>query len=158
MKRIRPSNTAIAALLALLAAVLGFPAASNAGMEDYCQVPPYVVQNIPPNIVLLLDLSASMMEFASFDLPSNRCTSSGSPCTTFNPAETYYGYFDSGWWYTYNSGSTTFVPAVLKTAARPASSWDGNFLNWLTMRKIDVIRKVLTGGSPARPRTPRSVA
>jgi len=145
MKRKRPSKPAIAALLALLGALPVLPRVAGAAMGDYCQVPPYVVQNIQPNVVLLLDQSASMMEFAYFDLPSNRCTASGSPCTTFNPSNNYYGYFDPAMWYTY--GSNTFSPAGLKTAGRPATSWDGNFLNWLTMRKIDVVRKVITGGA-----------
>ncbi len=147
MKKIRPSKPAIAVLLAALAVLPALPRAAGAAMTDYCQVPPYVVQNIPPNIVLLLDQSYSMMEFAYFDLPSNRCTASGSPCTSFDPtrAVPYYGYFDPLRWYTYSTNK--FIPGALKTGVRPADSWDGNFLNWLTMRKIDVLRRVLTGGA-----------
>ncbi|MDH5203778.1 MAG: hypothetical protein OEW69_11075, partial [Nitrospirota bacterium] len=31
--------------------------------------------------------------------------------------------------------------------AKAGDEWDGNFLNWLTMRRVDVIRKVMTGGT-----------
>jgi len=48
----------------------------------------------------------------------------------------YYGYFDPDARYSYSSG---FV-------RDPSGAWDGNWLNWLCMRKIDVARKVLMGG------------
>ena len=48
----------------------------------------------------------------------------------------YYGYFDPDARYSYSSG---FV-------RDPSGVWDGNWLNWVCMRKIDVARKVLMGG------------
>jgi type IV pilus assembly protein PilY1 len=124
-----------------------------ASMVDYCQVPPYVIQNVPPNVMIILDTSRSMLYFAYRDdmgtpdnvLDDNFCTNSSDPCANFDPAITYYGYFDTGTWYTYSNNR--FLPRALKSAgAKQASDWDGNFLNWLTMRRIDVVRKVLTGG------------
>lgn len=146
-------------LLILLAAVgsLGMGARSaSAAMTDYCQVPPYVIQNVPPNVMLMMDISGSMFNFAYFDGfntttsgDDNFCESSGNPCTGFTdpgtyPNYKYYGYFNPDYWYVYSSNR--FVPAGLKSGSRPANSWDGNFLNWLTMRRADVLRKVLTGG------------
>jgi type IV pilus assembly protein PilY1 len=49
----------------------------------------------------------------------------------------YYGYFDPD--ARYSHVSNVFV-------RDPSGAWDGNFLNWLSMRKIDVTRKVLMGG------------
>jgi type IV pilus assembly protein PilY1 len=130
-----------------------------AAMEDYCIVPPYVIQDVAPNVMIVLDNSGSMFYFAYFDgfntetaSDDNMCTSSSSPCTGFTtpgtyPNYKYYGYFDPDYWYTYSSNR--FVPAAAKTEARPADSWDGNFLNWLTMRRVDIIRKVMTGGAKA---------
>jgi len=128
----------------------------NAGvMGDYCIVPPYVVQDVAPNVMIVLDNSGSMFNFAYFDgfntttaSDDNMCDSSTSPCTGFTdpgtyPTYKYYGYFDPDYWYTYSS---RFVPAGPKSGTRPANSWDGNFLNWLTMRRVDVIRKVMAGG------------
>ena len=36
-------------------------------MEDYCVAPPYVIQNVPPNIMIVLDNSGSMFNFAYVD-------------------------------------------------------------------------------------------
>ena len=135
-------------------------AATNA---DYCQVPPYVAQNVPSNIMIIVDNSGSMFNFAYHDGFNTTttgddimCTNSGIPCTGFitpgtYPDYKYYGYFDPDYWYTYSSNR--FVPSDPKTGsgitgarAKAASEWDGNFLNWLTMRRVDVVRKVLTGG------------
>jgi len=61
----------------------------------------------------------------------------------------YYGYFDAGSLengiytpsrYSYSSG---------KFVRDPSGPWDGNWLNWCTMRRVDVLRKVLTGGELA---------
>ena len=49
----------------------------------------------------------------------------------------YYGYFDPT--ATYSYGANIFY----RDAAGP---WSGNWLNWLCMRRIDVLRKVLMGG------------
>jgi type IV pilus assembly protein PilY1 len=60
-----------------------------------------------------------------------------------NACQEYYGYFDPDSRYSYSS-------SIFKRD--PAGDWSGNFLNWLTMRRIDVARKVLMGGL-ANPRT-----
>ncbi len=49
----------------------------------------------------------------------------------------YYGYFDPIARYTYSSGD--FVRSA-------TGEWSGNWLNWLAMRRLDVLRKVLMGG------------
>ncbi|MDH5769530.1 MAG: hypothetical protein OEZ31_11350, partial [Nitrospirota bacterium] len=151
---------------------------SNAAiMEDYCQVPPYVIQNVAPNVMIVLDNSGSMLRFSYYDgftTPAiigddNYCTNSVTPCTGFsepgpyppscaeyvaNPDNyyKYYGYYNPDYWYTYSSNR--FVPTAPKTGscvpgarAKAGDEWDGNFLNWLTMRRVDVIRKVMTGGT-----------
>ena len=139
---------------------------ASATMEDYCQVPPYVIQNVPPNVMLMVDNSGSMFNFAYFDgfttettADDDMCTSSSSPCTGFTdpgawPAYKYYGYFNPDYWYRYTSNR--FIPNAPKMGSGLAgeqtkgasanNEWDGNFLNWLTMRRADILRKVLTGG------------
>ena len=147
-------------LVALLAAgTLALPSGpTDAGMTDYCQVPPYVIQNIPPNVLILLDISGSMLNLAyrdGYQTPTSTtddhsCTSTD-PCTQYNwsgrPANhRYYGYFDPNQWYTYASG--VFNAAGPRSGAKQSAYWSGDFLNWLTMRRIDIMRKVLTGGRP----------
>ena len=151
-----PLILVVALLVACMVLVPSGP--TVAGMTDYCQVPPYVIQNIPPNVLILLDISGSMLNNAysdGYQTPTNTaddhsCTSTDR-CTQYNwtgrpVSHRYYGYFDPDQWYTF--GSNVFSPKGPRTGARPANSWSGDFLNWLTMRRIDVMRKVLTGGRP----------
>ena len=80
----------------------------------------------------------------------------------------YYGLFNPDYFYTYISG--VFTPAYKKvnynsgtarwnvetlaggattlddTAIVSQKLWDGNFANWVSMRRIDVLRMVLMGG------------
>ncbi|ACE85541.1 pilus assembly protein [Cellvibrio japonicus] len=75
----------------------------------------------------------------------------GNPDTTYNNAYNYYGYFDSGKCYTYNTVNNRFVPSRAVNNLRycnysSSSEWSGNFLNWATMTRIDAIRKMLYGG------------
>ncbi|MCP4628822.1 MAG: hypothetical protein GY850_35740 [bacterium] len=51
----------------------------------------------------------------------------------------YYGYFDPAGKYTYNTTGQYFE-------RDPDGDWNGNWLNWCTMRRIDIMRKVLVGG------------
>ncbi|MBJ6749003.1 Ig-like domain-containing protein [Geomonas anaerohicana] len=109
--------------------------------NEYCQIPPYVTTDgtgIKPNLLLIVDNSGSMYEFA-YKAPG---TGTSSYDTSYNPASAYFGYFDSGRMYKY-SGSY-FEPDT--AAVNKSSFWSGNFLNWLTMRRVDIIRKVLVGG------------
>ncbi len=142
--------------VAVVLSTLAVPA--SAAMNDYCVVPPYVVQNIAPNVMLVVDMSGSMFNMAYSDgfettatTDDHDCTSAD-PCTGFSnpgtyPNYKYYGYFDPDSWYTYSSSGNKYLFSRLKTAgAKTSTEWDGNFLNWLTMRRIDILRKVLTGG------------
>lgn len=72
----------------------------------------------------------------------------GIPDITYNNNYDYYGYFDSAKCYTYNATNKLFVPAAWRATGTRACSnqWSGNFLNWATMTRIDVIRKILYGG------------
>ena len=79
------------------------------------------------------------------------------------PARTYYGYYQPDVWYTYvgNEGIGYLVegtPTEVTCLNKDESQNDycvgssnefyarGNLLNWLTMSKLDVEKKVLTGG------------
>jgi type IV pilus assembly protein PilY1 len=60
------------------------------------------------------------------------------PC---EPKE-YYGYFVPNARYVYNSTEKYFE----RTTSTASTTWKGNFLNWLCMRRFDVLKKVLIGG------------
>lgn len=76
---------------------------------------------------------------------------------TFKPAFRYYGYFDPEKCYAY--AGSRFVPVSMAGAKAGAAGayrcnllsnatgqWAGNFLNWATMTRLDVVRKILYGG------------
>lgn len=68
--------------------------------------------------------------------------------TTYNHTIDYYGYFDSYKCYTYASGVFSPVAAASYTT-KPATcggNWHGNFLNWVSMSRMDAVRKLLYGG------------
>jgi len=147
--------------LSLLAA----PATNN-----YCSVPPIpgldFNPNLKPNLLLMLDNSASMYDPAYTD-PSSYCVDS-----TYKDSTSYPGYFDQNSIYSYDSTNGRFVPGATLTtppcgssACAASTSYlyvqmapgtynrtvtnflaSGNFLNWLTMSKMDIEKKVLTGG------------
>ena len=122
-------KTTIANLL-ILVGVLLYPAAafgfSEPNNAQYSCQPIFQVNTTPPNILIILDNSASMNEkayqgtFALYDHNTE-----------------YYGYFESYKKYTYSHP---------KFERDVAGDWDGNFLNWAVMRRIDVARKVIVGG------------
>ena len=93
-----------------------------------CQYPPFGYVSVPPNVLIILDNSGSMYELA-YKRDKH-----------YNKNKLYYGYFDphSNYSYTRNNGGYFYKD--------PNGKWSGNFLNWLTMRRVDIMRKVLVGG------------
>ena len=60
----------------------------------------------------------------------------------------YYGYFDPAKCYDYY-GDGRFEPSAITTDGycdTVSGDWSGNFLNWATMSRMDMVRKVLYGG------------
>lgn len=81
----------------------------------------------------------------------------GIPETTYKHSFNYYGYFDSYKCYTYDPVDKRFEPRSFTTDKYCTSTagvdndatsgeWSGNFLNWVSMSRIDSIRKILFGG------------
>lgn len=69
--------------------------------------------------------------------------------TTYKDSIDYYGYFDSKKCYTYNTTNNRYVPAALATGTNShycSGQWSGNFLNWVSMTRMDSVRKLLYGG------------
>ena len=68
--------------------------------------------------------------------------------TGYSPAKiTYFGYFDSFKCYTYDSGAGQFNPSSTTTDKTcDGTKWSGDWLNYVTMSRMDALRKVLYGG------------
>ena len=93
---------------------------------------------------------------------------------TANHGKRYYGYFNPDFFYQYSSNiftpvyqkisydadTTSWTARAFDSATETFSGsttnlnasdieaglWDGNFLNWVCMRRVDVLRKVMVGG------------
>lgn len=121
------------------------PNAGAQSIADYAATPPFVSAALTPNVLLLVDNSGSMNNCAYADtaVGETDCRASADPglSNQYDATTTYYGYFDST--QCYNYVSSKFFPA----GAKPCSNtWDGNFMNWATMRRIDITKWVMTGG------------
>lgn len=66
----------------------------------------------------------------------------------YNPNITYYGYFDSYKCYNYSSGvfEPVYISETDKTCPTNTGEWSGDYLNYLTMSRMDALRRVLYGG------------
>lgn len=117
--------------------VTGSATSCEPNILDYTAYPPFVqLSGVKPNVLIVLDNSGSMYEFA-YKI-AGKGGSASNPDDSYDPNNTYYGYFDPVR-YSYNSAQGYFYKDANGT-------WDGNFLNWLTMRRVDILRKVLVGG------------
>jgi type IV pilus assembly protein PilY1 len=136
-------------LLAGILLVLGQHAAAVAPpMSAYTAYPPFVSQTAPPMVMLAMSKDHRMFFKAYNDVMD--LDSDGSIDTTYKDTINYYGYFDANKCYSYNSGNNRFEPSAAATGANlhfcDGTKWSGNFMNWATMARIDVVRKVLYGG------------
>jgi len=107
-------------------------------MSDYSKVPPFISREIPPNVIIAMDISGSMKDVAYRDVAAGNWKTGMHD--DFNPAVAYYGYFKSNAKYAYDAVNEFFYED------NTLGQWDGNFMNWLCMRRIDVARKVMVGG------------
>ena len=119
------------------------------------------VQSIPPNArsgvsaagrpAVMLNISRDHQLFykAYNDYSSYVNSPSQGPDMGYihNQSKPYIGYFDSSKCYTYNQTLHYFQPDSNANGSYSCSGkWHGNFLNWATMTRIDILRKVLYGG------------
>lgn len=110
--------------LFLLCSQSAFGGFSEPALSEYTCYPIFQTNAVEPNIMIILDNSLSMFEQAYYD--------------AYDHNTTYYGYFEP--YKKYNFASSKFFRDPVN------GQWDGNFLNWLCMRRVDVARKVLMGG------------
>jgi type IV pilus assembly protein PilY1 len=131
--------------LFLLAATAAHAANS---MAPYVSLPLFMSNAVPPNILIMFDNSGSMNQMCYWEEAANQSEGNGwylydiVPSTPYDPSRNYYGYFVTG-----SPGNRVmYTYASNKFQRSPTGLWEGNFLNWLCMRRVDVARKVLVGG------------
>lgn len=102
--------------------------------KDFSWMPPFAAnQEEKPTVHIIFDNSGSMTSRAH----------SGS----FDTSKEYFGYCDNKKYYVYNSDKKRFEPTDKKPNGVNNSLWSGAFLNWCIMHRMDVAKKVMTGGN-----------
>ena len=143
-------------------------------MGDYHSLPPFLTASVPPNLLLVIDNSASMYDLAYIDA-QKYCYDD-----TYDSNTSYAGYCEPDEYYIYDMTDMQFEKAADQAAAAAvliaatgtkygASSIanpyvgiavdetvtpnevkafvaNGNFINWAMASKFDVEKKILTGG------------
>jgi type IV pilus assembly protein PilY1 len=142
-------NRLLCAVACLLPAMSTWGAAPTAATYTAIQAIPPNIQSTPAKPLVMINLSRDHQlfyraynEFSDYD-------GDGAPDGTYLHTVRYSGYFDTTKCYTYNNTDKVFSPSGLASGANKlcTGKWHGNFLNWATMTRIDVLRKVLYGGS-----------
>jgi len=139
------SNWLIAGLALMTAGQFSIAQEVHAqAMADYTATPPFIADTVPPNVLLLMDNSGSMDNSAFHE--------SGQ---AYDPTKQYNGYFGPDKCYSY--ASNKFTPVTDKAASgSPCSAgapWLGNFLNYVSMTRLEITKWVMMGGKCA----PRAV-
>ena len=157
MKTLKTLKTITSKLFAatLLAAITGLFLQAQATALDVSS--PRAA--VPPNIItssnkpmLMFATSKDHTLFGPIYTDFEDLDGDGTIDTTFNPKFKYYGYFDATKCYSYSTSNAQFEPATLATevsgrqTCASATYWSGNFLNWSSMTRVDVVRKMLYGG------------
>jgi type IV pilus assembly protein PilY1 len=133
--------------------------ASAQTMDQYTSAPPFVSDQVAPNIIILMDNSGSMSNRAC---ESTSCGTlpDGSPSTTttFTATTRYSGFADPMRCYVWDATDNRFENGTLAKPALntpcPATEYDGNFLNWATFRRFDAVKKAMIGGQCQNAFTP----
>lgn len=141
-KFLRISRQPFTSILLLVALWSPF---SSATVSD---VPLYVTQSVKPQLMLTMSNDHQLFYKAYDDFSD--ITGDGVPDTTYDHSHDYYGYFDSGKCYVYDTAENRFEPVSVTGNKYCNNSttgqWSGNFLNWVSMARIDTVRKILYGG------------
>ena len=142
-RRFKPcrENIRRGVLLALLALAYGDHASAA-----IAQSPLYLGQSSAP--LILFNMSRDHKLYYEAYNDASDINNDGVLDIRYNPSITYYGYFDSNKCYSYSSG--VFEPVATTTNKQCTGStsgrWSGDYLNYLTMSRIDALRRVLYGG------------
>ena len=149
----------IMSLLVVIVGTVGHQAAlAQTTMNNYTAYPPFINKTVPPAVMLMMTKDHRLF-FKGYndlvDLDAGKAGGDVAIDITYKDNIDYVGYFDSKKCYDFGSGSGgfngsgRFNPAVAGTGAYGhfcTAKWSGNFLNWATMARIDIIRKILYGG------------
>lgn len=139
-------STSLLRLMALLTLLLSGPLFALGSSSDYSSLPVTAVEATPPLLLLAMSRDHELYKKAYSDYGD--IDGDGQIDTTYKDSITYIGYFDSNFCYGYSSNKFSPIGPVDASTHKCTThdGWSGNFLNWATMTRIDLIRTVLYGG------------
>ena len=179
MKHSRKQTPALLVMILLIGCYLINPMPADSSCSTGAAVPPFLAAGVDPNLLLMIDNSASMYDLAyvkpreeGYCYDGTYTDESGSLVESYDGATSYFGYFDPAGWYAYDFAAGQFVAKtavevepictgsdyysfgsvciVIDATVAPkevtAFAASGNFLNWATASKLDIQKKILTGG------------
>ncbi len=121
-----------------------------AALLTLAQVPLFIGATPPPQVMLTISKDQQMHYKAYTDYAD--LDGDGLLDITYKHTITYYGYFDPIKCYNYDTGLERFAPIAVSPGNNKycetvaGGRWSGNFLNWISMSRMDTIRKLLYGG------------
>lgn len=145
-----------------LALVLFSSGYSSAAPLNLTNKPLFLGASAPPLLMLTLGKDHKLYYEAYND--ASDLNNDGVLDVGYTPEIDYYGYFNSYACYDYNAAEGRFVPRSVKSdeemdagvktcnsgsgsSSEYTGAWSGDFLNYVTMARIDALRKVFYGGA-----------
>ncbi len=144
-------NIRLAAIVAIVSFASGIGASrADAPGIDVSQQPLFTTAGKPPLMMMVMsrDEQLFIKAYTDFtDLHAGEAGDAGVANTTYDDTFDYTGYFGPNLCYSYNSGLFKADNAAGGANNHSCSAeWSGNFLNWVTMTRLDIVRSVLYGG------------
>lgn len=119
------------------------------------QEPLSIARPVRPIVMLALSNDHQLYKAAYDDYTD--VDGDGVPELTYANDYEYFGYFDPDTCYDYDTG--LFEPTAQATnhQCTDLGLWSGNFLNWASMSRMDLLRRVLYGGKRSTDTTEQTV-
>lgn len=164
MKILPPLRNAVASLwlrsLLIVGALAGVVVLAIGNTSDYtlAQSPLYLGVNKAPLMMLVVSRDEQLFNKAYSDytnLQEGDEDDDGSIDTTYDNSFDYAGYFDPLLCYDYSD--SVFKASGKATNHQCGGAWSGNFMNWATMSRLDIMRYVLYGGKRSTDSTTQTV-
>ncbi|HNL25003.1 MAG TPA: hypothetical protein PKN67_09815, partial [Pseudomonadales bacterium] len=142
----RSSRNSARSLLMLLGILLShglFAQVSSDTVSSFTSLPPVTTPSTPPLLLIAMSRDHELFRKAYSDYSD--IDGDGQIDTTYKDSIEYLGYFDSNFCYQYDNGKFSPIGQVNSGTHKCSTvdGWSGNFLNWASMTRIDLIRTVL---------------
>lgn len=113
--------------------------------STYSYIPPFLSDSVAPMVMLTMARDHRLYYEAYND--ASDINEDGHLDVRYNPSIDYYGYFDSFKYYEYSNNRFEPRGATINGKKAPNGNyWSGDYLNYLSMTRMDCMRKVLYGG------------